>query len=138
MRAEAIFVPVGVLAVWTGMVLLLTGLTRVRAVRAGRLHASAFKLGESKDVPSDVSVFNRNLMNLLEMPVLFYFACIVFYVTGTVDGVALTLAWLYVALRVVHSVVHLTYNNVIHRLRAFGASAAVLFALWGLLLVRTV
>jgi len=75
-------------------------------------------------------------MNLFEMPVLFYVACIVFYVTGKVDGIALTLAWLYVALRIAHSVVHLTYNNVLHRLAAFGASTFVLLALWGLLLLR--
>ena len=50
----------------------------------------------------------------------------------------LTLAWLYVATRIAHSAVHLTYNNVIHRLRAFGASIFLLAALWGLLLVRIV
>jgi hypothetical protein len=31
---------------------------------------------------------------------------------------------------VVHSIVHLTYNNVVHRLAAFAASAVVLFILW--------
>jgi len=42
----------------------------------------------------------------------------------------LTLAWLYVASRIAHSLVHLTYNNVIHRLAAFSASNLVLLLLW--------
>jgi hypothetical protein len=134
----AILYPVFALVALTFAVAVRIYLARVGAARARRVQVKDFRLGESAEVPPDVALPNRNFMNLLEMPVLFYVACIVFYVTGTVDGVALTLAWLYVALRVVHSVVHLSYNNVIHRLRAFGASAAVLFALWGLLLVRTV
>ena len=59
-------------------------------------------------------------------------------VTATVDALALTLAWLYVAGRVAHSVVHLTYNNVLHRLTAFGASNLALLALWALLVVRLI
>ncbi len=39
-------------------------------------------------------------------------------------------AWLYVALRVVHSLIHCTYNKVMHRLSAFVASFALLVALW--------
>ena len=40
------------------------------------------------------------------------------------------LAWVYVGLRVLHSIVHLTYNNVMHRLTIFAASNAVLAVLW--------
>jgi len=81
-------------------------------------------------VPGEVSLPNRNLMNLLELPVLFYVACLAFYVGGIVDVAAVVLAWAYVALRAAHSVIHLTYNNVFHRLAAFAASNAVLLALW--------
>ncbi|MBA3810530.1 MAG: hypothetical protein H0X27_02580, partial [Caulobacteraceae bacterium] len=49
-----------------------------------------------------------------------------------VGASALYMAWAYVALRAVHSAVHLTYNNVIHRLSAFALSSVVLGALWGL------
>jgi hypothetical protein len=47
-----------------------------------------------------------------------------------VDALALYLAWGYVALRAAHSVVHLTYNNVLHRLAVYGASNVVLLVLW--------
>jgi hypothetical protein len=47
-----------------------------------------------------------------------------------VDAYALALAWLYFALRVGHSLVHLTYNNVYHRLGVYAASGVVLALLW--------
>ena len=133
---SAIFYPVFALVALTFVVAMRMYLARVGAARERRVHVKDFRLGESANVPPDVALPNRNFMNLFEMPVLFYVACIVFYVTGKVDGIALTLAWLYVALRIAHSVVHLTYNNVLHRLAAFGASTFVLLALWGLLLLR--
>jgi hypothetical protein len=103
---------------------------RFGAARGGRVKVKDFRLGESANVPPDVALPNRNFMNLFEMPVLFYVACVIFYVTGAVDGLVLAIAWLYVALRVVHSAIHLTYNNVIHRLAAFLASNAVLLVFW--------
>jgi hypothetical protein len=42
----------------------------------------------------------------------------------------LVLAWVYVGLRALHSLVHLTYNNVMHRLIVFAAGNVVLAALW--------
>jgi hypothetical protein len=119
-----------VLVLWTGVLVLLTGLRRIRAVRAGRITAHAFKLGESPDVPPDVVVTNRNFMNLLEMPVLFYVGCLAYYVTRQVDGAALVLAWLYVGLRLAHSMVHLGSNRIVIRLAAFAASNFVLLAMW--------
>ncbi len=92
--------------------------------------ADDFKFGESKSVPSDVSIPNRNYMNLLEVPVLFYVVCLLLYAIAGSSSVAVVLAWSYVVLRVVHSSIHLTYNNVIHRLTAFGVSNGVLVALW--------
>jgi hypothetical protein len=57
-------------------------------------------------------------MNLLELPMLFYVVGIVLYVTGGTSSTAIAMARAFVALRVVHSLVHLTYNHVLHRLTA--------------------
>lgn len=130
MRAEAIFGPVCVLALWTGAVLLLTGLRRVSAVRSRRLRQGAFRYGESPEVPDDLKVWNRNLMNLLEMPILFYVVCIGFYVTRKVTPEIVVLGWVYVALRLLHSFVHLTSNRVIVRFGVFAAGNVVLFTEW--------
>ena len=130
MNPRAILLPMVALAGLTFLVLLLIPLARFRAAARGEVNAGDFRFGESARVPGKVSLPNRNLMNLLELPLLFYVACLAFYVTNTVDRTALVLAWLYVGLRVVHSAIHLSYNNVFHRLSAFAASCIVLVALW--------
>lgn len=128
--STAIFYPVIVLVAWTFVVLLMVPQRRFRAGRQRLVAVKDFAFGESENVPGEVRLPNRNYMNLLELPVLFYVACIVLYAIGKVDAWGLGLAWAFVALRIAHSVVHLTYNHVIHRLRVFALSVVVLFALW--------
>ena len=118
------------MALLTFLVLLRIPFVRLRAAFAGRVAADDFTLGESPRVPGDVSIPNRNYMNLLELPTLFYPVCLALLVLGKVDGADLTLAWVYVALRTVHSLIHLTYNRVVHRLLVFATSNVVLSVLW--------
>ena len=130
MNPTAILWPVGALAILTFAVLLAVPYRRFRAAFARQVRADDFRYGESANVPVEVSIPNRNYMNLLESPNLFYVACIVFYVTDLVDVQAVAMAWVYLALRIAHSVVHLTYNKVMHRMMAFAASVTVLLAMW--------
>jgi len=126
-----ILAPMGVLALLTFTALLFVPIRRFRAAFAGQVRAGDFKYGESPRVPGEVSIPNRNYMNLLELPLLFYVICLIYYVTApTVAPVTLALAWAYVGLRLLHSLVHLTYNNVMHRLIVFATSNFVLAALW--------
>lgn len=137
MNPKAILAPVFALAGWTGCILLLLAFRRLRAGWQGRVRVSAFRLGEAPDVPADVALPNRNYMNLLELPLLFYVACLVAWLGGRVSAPMLALAWAYVGLRVVHSLVHVTYNHVMHRFAAFAASNGVLVALWVLVGLAT-
>jgi len=130
MDAKVILWPMGALVGLTFMVLLQIPLRRFRAGFARRVSYGDFRYGESANVPGDVSLPNRNYMNLLELPVLFYVACLTLYVTQRVDPIAVWLAWAYVAFRLVHSMVHLSYNDVRHRGLAFAASNIVLAVMW--------
>jgi hypothetical protein len=130
MSQAAIFYPVAALALLTLTVLLLVPYRRFQAVFARQVRGEDFLYGESANVPGAVSIPNRHVMNLLEMPLLFYVACLTLYVTKTVDALALQLAWGYVGLRFAHSAVHLTYNKVLHRFAVFAASNFVLFVIW--------
>jgi hypothetical protein len=131
MPHQLILLPMGALALLTFLVLSLIPVRRFRAAFAGQVGAGDFRYGESIRVPGEVTIPNRNYMNLLELPVLFYVVCVLNYVTGpTVGALPLALAWSYVAFRALHSLVHLTYNNVMHRLALFVASNVVLVALW--------
>jgi hypothetical protein len=130
MHNPTILYPLFVLATWTAGVLLLIPATRIRAAKRGEVSADDFKFGESSAVPPALLIPNHNYMNLLEAPVLFYVVCLILYVSASASPKAIALAWIYVALRMVHSLIHLTYNKVAHRLSAFAASNGVLIALW--------
>ena len=136
MPQDLIFAPMGALVFLTFTVLVLVPLRRFRAGFAGLVKTDDFKFGESAAVPGEVAIPNRNLMNLLELPMLFYVAALMHYVTGKVDPMVLGIAWTYVALRAVHSLIHVTYNNVIHRLTVFALSNLVLGAFWVVFFVR--
>ncbi|TXH76839.1 MAPEG family protein [Thiobacillus sp.] len=72
-----------------------------------------------------------NFTNLFEFPVLFYVLCLAMVATGMGTVVHVAAAWVFVGLRVVHSLIHITYNRVLHRFVAWMLSAAWLFAMWG-------
>jgi hypothetical protein len=130
MNQDMIFVPMAAMALLTFSVLLLVPIARFRAVFAGQVTADDFKLGESAAVPPNVSLPNRNYMNLLELPTLFFPVCLMLYVAHRVDAVTLGLAWAFVLLRLAHSLIHVSYNNVRHRLVAFTLGNLSLGALW--------
>ncbi len=130
MRLALIFQPMGALALLTFAVAVLVAVRRFAASTRGDVRTADFRYGESERVPARVAIANRNYMNLLELPVLFYVVCLMFFAIGRVDRLILGLAWAYVGLRLLHSLVHLSYNNVAHRLACFAASNGVLLALW--------
>ena len=122
--------PVVALVAWTYLILARMAFVRIRAGRRGEIVPGDFSLGESERVPAHVTLVNRNYMNLLELPVLFYVACAVIGLTQAPSGTQVALAWVYVACRVLHTLIHLTYNHVLHRLGAFAASNTALALLW--------
>jgi hypothetical protein len=71
-----------------------------------------------------------NFKNLFEMPVLFYVLCLALYMTQSVSQGFLWTAWAYVVLRVLHSFIHIGYNNVIQRFSVFALSMWVVVGMW--------
>jgi len=137
MEQALIFQPMGALVALTFLVLANVPLRRFRAVGAKTVTRDDFKFGESARVPGEVSIPNRNLMNLLELPILFYVLCLTLFVSGRVTELQLWLAWIYVALRAAHSLVHLTFNQIVVRLLLFAVSTFVLMTMWILFFVPT-
>jgi len=70
-----------------------------------------------------------NYNHLLEQPVVFYAITLVLAVIGAGDGLSLTLAWAYVALRVVHSLVQVLSNRVLVRFSVFALASLTLIGL---------
>ena len=130
MTGTSVLYPMFALAGWTALVQLMIPVARIRAAAQGRVILEDFEYGESSSVPPKVSIPNRNYMNLLEFPILFYVGCLIAYVAADVTPAMVCLAWAFVASRIVHSTIHLTYNNVAHRALMFGISNIVLVTLW--------
>jgi hypothetical protein len=86
------------------------------------------QLGGHEPEPAVVAV--RHYHNLLELPTLFYPACITAFALGAVGMWTLVFAWAYVAARLLQSAIHLSYNNPAHRGLAFVLGVLCVFALW--------
>jgi hypothetical protein len=80
--------------------------------------------------PEPAVIAVRHYGNLLELPTLFYPACIALFALNAVSGWTLVWAWGYVAARVVQSAVHLSYNNPAHRGLSFVLGLVFMLALW--------
>lgn len=112
-------------------VYVLLGMRRRQAVMAGEARISGFR--ENQNEPPSSLFARNNLENQFELPVLFHAACLALVVAGAVGPVAIALAWLFVASRVVHTVIHVTSNRIRYRQPAFLAGFVLLLGLWVLL-----
>lgn len=68
-----------------------------------------------------------NLANLFELPVLFYVLSVYLSISNLVDSLFITCAWAFFALRLAHSLIHCSYNKVMHRFAAYLLSSALLW-----------
>ena len=120
-------------------VITMTVLTILVGVRLAwlRVSGSLKKPGDPKrynplkkdEAPVATTNNSDHFKNLFEVPVLFYVICIASYLTGNVDYWQLYLAWAFVGFRLMHSSIHLSYNNVMHRFGAFLLAMIALIAM---------
>ena len=80
-------------------------------------------------LPASAAASN-NLKNLFEMPVLFYLGVVLALVLLLSDPLLTALAWGFVGLRIVHSLIHCSYNDVNHRFAVYLASSLFLLLFW--------
>ncbi len=114
----------------TAVVWLLMYYRRLSEVHAKNIKPQSLAtVAEASEKLTNVSAA-ENFSNLLEAPVLFYVLCLWLYVTASVTEGQVFLAWLYVGLRVVHSLIHVTDNHVVARWSVYVLSTVCLFAMW--------
>jgi hypothetical protein len=125
--------PVVVLLAWTMVMWVWMYATRIPAMLKAGIDAKGMvgSTGASlrAQLPDNVSWKADNYNHLHEAPTVFYAVAIVLAILGQGDGFNTTLAWAYVALRVVHSLVQATVNKVAVRFAFFALSSLVLMAL---------
>lgn len=123
--------PVIALVLWCGVIWAWMYITRIPAVSKARMRLDpmAPRGEQMAQLPAQVRWKADNYNHLMEQPPLFYAVAISLAVLGDVSTSSLSLAWAYVALRVVHSIVQTTFNHIITRFALFFVSSLVLFAL---------
>jgi len=126
----SIVYPIFTLVIFTFVVSAAVGGSRLLSVRRREINPKYYALMSGDTPPDYVQKLGRNYANLLEMPVLLYLLGALVVALEINHPVLINGAWLYVALRFVHSGIHITYNNSIHRLVVFVLSVLCLLAMW--------
>lgn len=135
MIGAAILQPVVALLTWTMVMWLWMYATRIPAIRrlpqGGEPGADVGWTGAKLDalLPRETQWKAHNYNHLHEGPTLFYAVAFVLAIVGQGDGVNALLGWVYVGLRVAHSIWQATVNRVMVRFALFALSSLVLIAL---------
>lgn len=103
---------------------------RVSEMRRKRIHPQAAATSFQMASRLEHTQASDNFRNLFEVPVLFYALGALSIATHLTPDWLVIGAWLFVALRVVHSAIQCTYNRVMHRLAAFAVGFTLLIGLW--------
>ncbi|WP_119718340.1 MAPEG family protein [Cognatilysobacter tabacisoli] len=135
MDARSIYLPALAMAGLTFAVWWRMYFMRIGQMKRERIHPQKVATSAQASALLTDSRAADNFSNLFELPVLFYVALVVAAQIGMVDGVSLALSWAFVALRVAHSWIHVTYNKVMHRFAVYVAGGMVLWLLWAYLAV---
>ena len=129
----SILQPVIALAAWTMVMWLWMYATRLPAMSKAKVDPDSLAqdpdMSLEKVLPPNVQWKAHNYNHLHEAPTVFYAVALSLALLEAGEGLATTLAWAYVALRVVHSLVQVTSNRVVVRFSIFAASSLLLISL---------
>ncbi|HLF31443.1 MAG TPA: MAPEG family protein [Xanthomonadales bacterium] len=128
---KSILLPLLTQVLLTFLVWVYLYITRLREMRLKNINPQQLaEAGQKKLLLTDSLGPSDNFQNLLEMPLLFYLAVLLSLVLLIQDEVLVQLAWGFVLLRAIHSLIHCTYNRVIHRFWAYFFSCLLLLLMW--------
>jgi hypothetical protein len=113
---SSILTPVIALISWTLLVWIWMYALRIPAMTSAGIDADDAKHpGSLNSLPSGVRSVADNYNHLHEQPTVFYALAFYCALAGTADGININLAWTYVGLRIVHSLIQNTINKVMLR-----------------------
>jgi len=118
------------LVILTVVIMVLTARVRIGSVKSGAVPESYYNLMEGHAVPELVAKTTRNFNNLFEVPTLFYAGGAVYLALDQTGQAAVISAWVFVAARVLHSIIHLSYNNPMHRMVVFAIGNLSVLVMW--------
>lgn len=128
---NSIIFPVLLQVLLTFFLLFTLGIMRYLSVGKRTVNPKDYVLMTGQDNwPVMMQRMSRAFHNQLEVPILFYVLALLILVTNLQSSLLLNLAWVYVGLRYLHALIHVAYNNVLHRFSVFVISCLLLFGMW--------
>jgi hypothetical protein len=126
-----ILAPLLALVLWSFVMMAWLYATRIPAISKNNIVYDPRRPSEEfhGQLPAQVRWKADNYNNLMEQPTLFYAVTLTLALLGAGGGANAGLAWLYVALRIAHSLVQATVNVVVVRFALFMAGSLVLLVL---------
>ena len=125
--------PVVALVAWSLIVLFIMAVIRFRGIKAAKLKVDPARGGRGQDLDQVLEPrYNwpaHNYAHLMEQPTLFYAIVLALVLMGFDHPINVTLAWIYVGLRVVHSLVQIFHNDLRIRFPLFLLSSLALVSL---------
>ena len=130
---KTILAPAAVLVLWSIIMLVWLAATRLPALKTIGIDMTKAVGGRGADIdpnmPPSIAWKSHNYAHLMEQPTIFYATVAILAIAGVSGGINTTLAWAYVALRIVHSLWQAMINTVPIRFALFLLSTACLIAL---------
>ena len=127
---QAILTPVLALITWTLVIWVWMYALRIPAIKSANIDPQdAVYPGSLNVLPDHVRRVADNYNHLHEQPTIFYALAFYTLLAGNVNDTTVGLAWLYVCIRIIHSLVQCTVNKVMIRFPVFALSSLVLVAL---------
>ena len=129
MYQHGLIAPVLALIAWTFVMWVWLYATRIPALRKAGIDPQAAANAGRIDLPPKVTRVADNYNHLHEQPVIFYALALAAQMEGASDAINIGLAWTYVSLRIVHSLIQATANIIVLRFFVFMINTLVLLAL---------
>ena len=129
--AHPILQPVVALVIWSMLIWFWMLITRIPAMQAMKieLDPSIPPKDMTRSLPARIRWKADNYNHLMEQPTLFYAMAMTLALADPGNRIAFTLAWIYVLLRVAHSLTQTLFNHILTRFALFVASSLTLIVL---------
>ena len=133
MDYSPILAPVVALVAWTLVMQIWMYAARIPAMRKAGISLKGRRGTRSGAlegaIPDEANWKAHNYNHLMEQPTIFYAIALTLALLGFGGGINLYLAWGYVGLRIVHSLIQATANVVLYRFIAFNLATLCLLGL---------
>ena len=130
MTADPVWLPCGAMVLVTALVWVKLYADRLGEMRSKRIDPQSLATVRAATGRLENTQAADNFRNLFEVPVLFYVLCVAIAVNGVSTPGLVAAAWAFVGLRALHSLIHVTYNRVLHRFLVYAASTMLLYGMW--------